>query len=134
MVNMEFIASVDRLHKILEWIREQLKPMGLDRHAMHHIELASEEALVNIIHHAYKERPEKIEVQVKLLQNHAEMAFIDHGPPFNPLAAAPLNPNLSLEDREIGGLGIHFMRQCVDEMRYERVGKKNVLTFVIFHR
>lgn len=131
MVSMEFIASVEQLHKILHYIRKQLEPMGFERKVLHHIELASEEALVNIIHHAYRDRPEKVEIQVRLSPTRAEIVFIDHGPEFNPLDIKPVDPALPIEEREIGGLGVHFMRKCVSEMRHERAGNKNVLTFII---
>ena len=131
MVDMEFKASIDQLHKILEWIAKQLKPMRFDHGMMHHIELASEEALVNIIHHAYQGRPEKVEIQVKLLPDRAEIFFEDCGPPFNPLNSLPIDLSQPLETRVVGGLGIHFMRKCVDDIRYARHGEKNVLTFVI---
>lgn len=131
MVSMEFIASVEQLHKILQYIKKQLEPMGFERKVLHHIELASEEALVNIIHHAYRDRPEKVEIQVKLFPARAEIVFIDYGPPFNPLDIKPVDPYLPAEEREIGGLGVHFMRKCVDEMRYERAGNKNILAFII---
>ncbi|MBQ1603678.1 MAG: ATP-binding protein, partial [Oscillospiraceae bacterium] len=38
--------------------------------------------------------------------------------------------SLAVEDREIGGLGIHLVRQLMDEIRYERVEGKNILTLV----
>ncbi|MBX7067232.1 MAG: ATP-binding protein [Parachlamydiales bacterium] len=128
---MEFVASIEHLHHILQWIQKQLGPAGFDRKVLHHVEVASEEALVNIIHHAYQDLPGKIDVQVRLFENQAEIVFVDHGPPFNPLDAEPVDPNLPLEEREIGGLGIHFIRKCVDLVHYERKHEKNVLTFII---
>ena len=41
-----------------------------------------------------------------------------------------LIPAIAAEDREIGGLGIHLVRQLMDEIRYERVEGKNILTLV----
>lgn len=128
---MEFTASLDELHSILEWIQQQLKPMGFESSLLRRIELASEEALVNTIQHAYQGRPEKVEIQVKLFKDRAEISFIDHGPPFNPLNSRHIDIDQSLEEKEIGGLGIHFMHNCVDEMRYSYTDKKNVLTFLI---
>ncbi len=128
---MEFIADVPHVRKILKWIEQQLRVHRFEPSQMRHIELASEEALVNIIRHAYQGRPETVEVEVRLFPTHAEVVFLDHGTPFSPLDAAPMDPNVSLTDRDIGGLGIHLMRKCVDAVRYERKGGKNVLTLVI---
>jgi anti-sigma regulatory factor (Ser/Thr protein kinase) len=128
---MEFTASLGQLHMILEWIRQQLKPMDFSPKVLHRIELASEEALVNTIQHAYQGRPEKVEIKVELFKTKAEISFIDHGAPFNPVNAKSIDQDLPLEEREIGGLGIHFIRRCVDEMHYSYTEQKNVLTFII---
>ncbi len=132
---MEFIAGVNGLHQMLQWIEEQLKPMGFKSAILHRVELASEEALVNIFHHAYQGRSEKVEILVQTFpKSHAEIVFIDRGPFFNPLNVSPIKENPSLEQREVGGLGIQLMRQCIDEIRYARKQGKNWLTFVIFTR
>ncbi len=131
MVRMEFIASIDRLHEILDWIRKELEPMQFESSTLHRVTLASEEALVNIIHHAYQGRPEKVEIEVRCLKTHAEITFEDGGPPFNPLKAKAVDSTLPIEEREAGGLGIHFIRQCIDEVRYMRQKEKNILIFVI---
>ncbi|MBU6383093.1 MAG: anti-sigma regulatory factor [Verrucomicrobia bacterium] len=128
---MQFIARVEQLHDILQWIQEQLKPMGLSRETLRHVELAAEEVFVNIVRHAYQGRPEKMEIEVRLFPAYAEVAFFDHGPPFNPLNVERVDPTLPLEKREVGGLGIHLIRKCVSDLRYERLGKQNVLTLII---
>ena len=54
----------------------------------------------------------------------------DSGIPFDPTKQKEEDTSLSAEDREIGGLGIHLVRQLMDEIRYERVEGKNILTLV----
>ena len=129
---MHFIAGIDRLHQMLQWIEEQLQSMGLEPARLPKVTLASEEALVNIFNHAYQGRPEKVEILVNFFpESHIEITFKDYGPPFNPLDVQCIDLDRSIDEREIGGLGIHFMRKCVDEIRYARVEDKNVLVFVI---
>ena len=129
--DMEFIAKIDQIHCCLQWIKAELRSMDFDPTILHRLELASEEALVNIINHAYQGRPEKVEIWVNLFpKSHAEIVFKDHGPPFNPLDAQSAQ-DLSLEERKIGGLGIHLMRKCVDEIQYSRIENHNVLVFII---
>jgi anti-sigma regulatory factor (Ser/Thr protein kinase) len=126
-----FVAEIESLRTILDWIYEQLLPMEFDTRAHRQIELACEEAFVNIMRHAYRNLPEKVEVDVKVFpKSHVEIMIIDHGPPFNPLERPAPDLTLPLEEREIGGLGVHFIRQNVDEVRYKREGKFNILVLV----
>ena len=54
----------------------------------------------------------------------------DSGVPFDPTKKEEVDTTLSAEEREIGGLGIHLVRQIMDEVSYERIDDKNVLTLV----
>lgn len=126
-----FTASIDQLHSMLAWIREQVVQMEFDRSKLHQIELASEEVLVNIIHHGYQGLPEQIEIQVDAFPDrHIEIGFRDSGLPFNPMEEHLSDLTSDLEDREVGGLGIHFIRKLMDEVRYKREGNFNVLVLV----
>ncbi len=51
----------------------------------------------------------------------------DNGRPFNPFGTAPPDVALSIEQREIGGLGIHLVRQMMDEVSYHRRTDHNVV-------
>lgn len=127
MVKTTFPAQIDQLRPILQWIHAQILPMQFDAPTLRKIELASEEALVNIIHHA---RPPSVIIEIKLFpKSHLEIAFTDNGPPFNPLQYEPITTG-SLEERSIGGLGIHLMKQMMDEVNYQRNSTSNILTLV----
>ena len=52
--------------------------------------------------------------------------------PFNPLGIETPDTELSLEEREIGGLGIHLIRKMIDRVSYRRRIDKNVITVVEF--
>ena len=49
--------------------------------------------------------------------------------PFDPIDADPPDIGLALEDRDVGGLGIHLVLNLVDEISYQRLDEKNVITF-----
>jgi serine/threonine-protein kinase RsbW len=68
-----------------------------------------------------------------LVRPYCKMAFkiIDKGFPFNPLLqSVKYNMYANIDEREEGGLGIYFMRQCMDEVHYERHHPFNILTLV----
>lgn len=127
-----FFASVEHLHEMLEFILGEAKQVGFKPAALGQIELASEEAIVNVIHHAYKDRGGEIEIAVlSEPQKKCVITLSDDGEPFDPLVQVdPVDISASLEDRDIGGLGIHFIRKCLDEVSYSREGNWNVLTLV----
>ena len=129
---MQFYLSLRELPKILQWIKAQLKPVGFNAAHLHRIELASEEVLVNILDHAYKGKPGNVEIEVNHFPRiRAEIIFNDTGPPFNPLKVAPAEITSPLEKRKVGGLGIHFIRNLVDEIIYTYIDGKNVLKLLV---
>jgi anti-sigma regulatory factor (Ser/Thr protein kinase) len=124
-----FLAKIDLLRPMLQWIRERL--VDFDAPTVRKVELASEEALVNIIQHAYRDQPEKIEIEMTIHPNsHVEIALKDNGPPFDPSKKKQVDRSSSWEERAVGGLGIHFIHQNVDEVRYKREQNQNVLVLV----
>jgi anti-sigma regulatory factor (Ser/Thr protein kinase) len=54
----------------------------------------------------------------------------DDAPAYDPLARAEVDTSLALEDRPVGGLGVHLVKKLMQEARYERRDDTNVLTLV----
>jgi anti-sigma regulatory factor (Ser/Thr protein kinase) len=126
-----FEAEIKQLRPMIHWIREQLFALGLDETNVRKTELASEEALVNVMDHGYKGKSGRIEIEILSSSSQIEIVIRDWGVAFNPLEQeVGFDPLATLEEREIGGLGILFMRQYVDEIQYLRKGDANVLTLI----
>ena len=129
-----FPASLDQLHLMLEWIQTRFRDAGFDEQTLKKVELASEEAIANIILHGYQDRIGQITVEVKRQGDALVLTFRDQAPPFNPLEHnSGFDPDIPLEEREIGGLGIFLMRQYMDDIEYKREGSANVLTLIKRH-
>ena len=73
-------------------------------------------------------RQPDIEIDLEIAGGEVRLTFADGGPPFNPLARPEADVSLPLERREIGGLGIHFLKMLTDRQEYERIGGRNRLT------
>ncbi len=97
------------------------------------MELALEEVLVNIIQHGYQQRPGLVEIEMKQISDdQIEIVITDEGLPFDPTKGQK-KPHLSapIEELPIGGLGIPFLLQCLDEVKYTRKEGLNILMLTI---
>ena len=86
-------------------------------------------AVVNIIHYAYpKEEHQYIYLSAHVHEGSIVFVLTDTGKEFDPTLAPEADITLSADEREIGGLGIFLIRQIMNEVRYERIDGKNILT------
>jgi sigma-B regulation protein RsbU (phosphoserine phosphatase) len=99
--------------------------IGMERKALKKYEVAAEEAIVNILHYS---QANDIEIVLSSQDSAFTIQLIDDGLPFDPTEHTPNNK--TIDERQIGGMGIHLIRQIVDEMHYERKKGKNILRMV----
>ena len=120
------IMTVPQLQSFVD---EASEDAGLDMSLTTSLNLAIEEAIVNVMLYAY---PQDIKGTVNIVATveDGNLSFVisDSGQPFDPTAKTDVNTTLSAEERPIGGLGIHLVRQIMDEVTYERKDNKNILT------
>ena len=93
--------------------------------------LAVEELMLNIVAHGHDAGDREIEVTLKSEPERVTIDIVDDGRPFDLLQDAPA-PDLtaSLEERAVGGLGLHLVRSMMDEMLYKRERGKNHVALV----
>jgi anti-sigma regulatory factor (Ser/Thr protein kinase) len=89
------------------------------------IRLVTEELVVNIADYAGSDY---LDVETELDEEKITLRFRDGGVPFNPLDMEPPDTSLSLDEREIGGLGIFFVINHMDKVEYEYKNGENILT------
>jgi serine/threonine-protein kinase RsbW len=92
------------------------------------LNLALEEAVANVISHAYEDRQEhQIIITVTLEDMDITVGVEDDGRPFNPLEFPEPDLTRPLEEKSLGGLGIHLIRNLTDRLDYKREEAKNLL-------
>ena len=119
------LEEIPRLVAALEtFYREHDVPRAVsDR-----ITLAIEEVAVNVIAHGYGgARGHAFEVRLARDDEAVRITVSDDAAPFDPLAQPPPDTTAPLERRKVGGLGIHFVRALMDDVRYRREGNRNIL-------
>jgi serine/threonine-protein kinase RsbW len=91
--------------------------------------LVMEEILTNIVKYAFSDSGNHaICVKMRLERDCLEIDFEDDGNAFDPLAAPPPDFKDSIMDCEVGGLGIHLVKNVVSSISYRRDASKNLLS------
>jgi anti-sigma regulatory factor (Ser/Thr protein kinase) len=91
-------------------------------------DLALEEHVTNVLNYAYADSAlHEIRVRLSCDEHVLHVEIEDDGQAFNPLAVPPVDTSIPLEQRPLGGLGIHLMRQFMDALEYRREGGRNIL-------
>jgi anti-sigma regulatory factor (Ser/Thr protein kinase) len=92
-------------------------------------ELALEEIFMNVVMHGSPVgRVPHVEVSLALCDGCLTLMIEDDGPSFDPLSLAAPDVTASLEERRVGGLGVHLVRQMMDAVSYQRLGGRNQLS------
>lgn len=129
-------GTLDSLYSFMDSVTSCAREQGFSSEKIGEIELALEEVLVNIIKHAYKERDIEGNIKITCTQDDKHSLFIeiaDWGTPFNIFSAREPDISLDIDERQIGGLGIFFVKKLMDEVRYQREDDQNKLTLVIYN-
>ncbi len=112
-----------------DWVKACCGADGLADDTAFKMALALEEAVMNVISHAFADLPPPhlIRVRLDITAESLTAEVIDNGHPFDPTAAPSPDLSLPLERRHPGGLGIHLMRTMMDRMQYLRRDGNNLL-------
>ena len=131
LFNIKLPAKLENLGRWTGAVSECAREQGFDQKQIGRIELALEEALVNICNYAYPEEPGDVEVNCKEDNGHFFIEIIDSGNPFDMTSLPAPDLSSSIEERKIGGLGIFLIKKMVDEVKYRREGSFNILNLTI---
>lgn len=119
------IEDLLRVNTIFESFATQHNIAGRLRY---HLLVSIEEVLTNIIKYGFDEEGiHNIHITFRRVEEHIEMEFEDRGREFNPLEVEEPDLDLPIEERQLGGLGIHLVKKMVDEAKYRREGDRNIL-------
>ena len=120
------LAELETVNQALEEYSElhQL-PAG----ALNAVSLALDEIITNLVSYGYQDHEEHyIDIRVSLARGQLSLIVEDNGVAFNPLETDSPDTSSALEDRPVGGLGIHLVRSVMDEVAYNYRNERNCLT------
>lgn len=121
--------DIKDVSKFSDFIKSVIEKLNIEKSLASQLRLAVEEAVVNVIDHAYPTGNEGgIEVRVISDGKILKTIIIDSGAAFDPTTKERTDTSLPVEDRQIGGLGILLIHDLMDSINYERIDGRNVLT------
>ena len=113
------------------WVKSFAETVGLSPTARNAFDLALVEWITNVISYAYEDQREHwITLRFLAAPGQARVEVEDNGRAFNPLDVPPADTAAPLEQRAVGGLGIHMIQQLMDAVEYRRQDARNILTLI----
>jgi serine/threonine-protein kinase RsbW len=132
MISMQLPARLKNMALLVQFISDNARKLGFSGKRVKEIELAAEEALVNIISYAYPDH--QGDIKVTCVQHPPESFIIeieDTGIAFNMLSLKDPDISAGISEREIGGLGVFLIRKLMDDVHYHRKKGINILSLIV---
>ena len=121
--------DIKEMKHLNAFVDEVCETLQFDVSTTMQMNLAMEEAVVNVMNYAYPKGVLGI-INIVATASYRRLKFTieDTGMAFDPTTRSEVDTSLGVDERPIGGLGIHIVRQIMDSINYERVDGKNILT------
>ena len=126
---LDLEPQICEIPRLIDWVEACCAADAVSDEVRFNMTLVLEEAVTNVVKHAFAEWPAPHLVRVRLEVTAEKVAAIvtDNGQPFDPTGAPDADVSLPLEERVPGGLGSHLMRNRTDRLDDRRSGGNNVL-------
>jgi anti-sigma regulatory factor (Ser/Thr protein kinase) len=129
MLQASALATPEAIGRVLDEVIDFLQRQHVDARATHHVALVIEEVLANLgTHGGCRDKPARITVSVEPTRVRGEI--VDQGPAFDPRTAPAPDLTTPAEQRPLGGLGLHLVRQ-LSTLEYSRENGENRMTFFV---
>ena len=132
-LHLRLSARIASLTELDESIEEFGLAQGWDAETLFQSRLVLEELATNIITHGFgalEGARGYVEIDLISEPGRVRMEVSDDSWAFNPLDAKEVDVNAPMSDRGVGGLGVHFVRSMMDEVRYSRENGRNRVVLV----
>lgn len=130
---ISILNDLGELARLNAFLEETALNWGLSNDLLFYLNLVAEEVVSNIILYGFENNrsEEKIRIELEFSQGELKICVTDHGIEFNPLKVPPPDDlDKPLSERNIGGMGIYFVRQLMDQVEYHRENDCNILILI----
>jgi anti-anti-sigma factor len=131
VVRFSIPADVNLLAAARNFIVHTLKNSGYSDESVGDLELCADEAITNVVEHAYQYDPKKtLSVELHMEKESLRITVRDQGKPFDPRSDKPVDLDKHISERKTGGLGRFLIGSFMDEVDYKREENENVLSML----
>ena len=123
-------AQISDITETTAFVESELEKADFPMKAVTQISIAIDEIFSNIVNYGYPDKKGPITVSLNIADEGrtASLTFVDEGIPYNPVIKDDPDVTLSIDERQIGGLGIFMVKKSMDDMRYRYENGCNILT------
>jgi len=131
-LTLSIVPTADEVARLTDAIEAYAERQDLSPLLAHRLAVVVEELAANVaMHGTGGPAPASfVALHLRATEDAIEAVIEDDGAPFDPLAASPADTEAALDDREIGGLGIHFARKMTRALSYQRLEGRNRVTAI----
>jgi serine/threonine-protein kinase RsbW len=124
-------SRAPEIAELADAVEEWAATTGVQERTIRYVNIILDELIANIVAHAYRNCNDGIiEVNADYDGHRVCVTLRDYGPEFDPTSLPPADTEKDIDEREIGGLGVHFVRKLADHLSYQRHdGVANVVVF-----
>lgn len=128
-MHMELAPRLSAISSLAEVIEEFGENHNIPDAQIYFVNLEIDELMTNYVAYAYaKVRRPRMKVTVRAFTNKVVLVVEDSGPPFNPLEAPEADLTSGVDERRLGGMGLHLVRKYADRIDYRCINKQNILS------
>lgn len=129
--SLELSKQLTDLNRLVEWLENCCEKHGIEMPVMMKLNLVLEEWFVNIVSYAFPDgESHTINFEIALDGDKVFIRIEDDGIAFDPTSNEANEYFKPMEERRIGGLGIHFIRETMETFHYARIARKNIITLM----
>lgn len=126
-LEIKIVNKISEVSRVVDSVEAFAEEIDLPFKVLNTVNLALDEIVTNIISYGYTDdENHEIEIELILLDGVLTVKVEDDAKAFNPLDQPEPDTDIPLEEKKIGGLGIHLIKNLMDELEYIRVNDKNV--------
>lgn len=116
----EMPARLESIAPMLQALEAWAEGRGVPAGALARVGLMLDELMTNVVIHGYRGAAGRMALEAGVANGSLHLTLIDFAFAYDPLQAPAPDTTLDMDSREIGGLGVHFVRRMADAVRYER--------------